>query len=98
LSENNDELNNNQEYSHIKFDLSKIDVIGGTIEAVNLGVNITGKGGNANISIFKESAADQVLGSESNKNQQKKITFLGELNGEFKLNQKLAVNLENSEL
>ena len=98
LSENNDELNNNQEYSHIKFDLSKIDVIGGTIEAVNLGVNITGEGGSANISIFKESAADQVLGSETNENQQKKITFLGELNGEFKSNQKLAVNLENSEL
>ena len=86
----------NPGYSYLRYDLSQIDSIGGTLDSAKLEVTTTGEDGNATVSVFKGTSDYWTEKSVSTPNAPEPVALLGELNGEFRTGQTQEIGLEES--
>lgn len=85
-------------YSYLRYDLSKIDSIGGTLDSAKLEFTMTGGEGEGTVSVFKGTSQDWDENAKSSENAPEPVALLGELKGKFSSGESQEIVLEKSEI
>ncbi len=85
-------------YSYLRYDLSQIDSIGGTLDSAKLQFTMTGGDGEAAVSVFKGTSDDWDKTALSSENAPEPVALLGELKGTFSSEEPQEIVLEKSEI
>ncbi len=85
-------------YSYLRYDLSQIDSIGGTLDSAKLQFTMTGGDGAATVSVFKGTSDDWDKTALSSENAPEPVALLGELKGTFSSEEPQEIVLEKSEI
>jgi len=85
-------------YSYLKYDLSAIDSIGGTVDAAKFALSENGHVENTTISVFKVTAEDRSKTDAAEEENADFVSLVGELSGNFPPGESKEVILETSKI